>query len=80
MPTHRTALPLHDGTTGEGGEDDTMAGSARTLHVDEDRQILKSEVDGVVDHGSVVDEVSLQGQDGRKGGIVPPLRLSLSSR
>jgi hypothetical protein len=24
--------------------------------------------------------VSLQGQDGRKGGGVPPLRLSLSSR
>ena len=43
-------VPLYDGGTGEGRQDDPLTGSARTLHVDEHGQV----VDGVVDHRCVV--------------------------
>ena len=36
---HAARVPLHNGGTGERRQDDTLAGSARTLHIDEHGQV-----------------------------------------
>ena len=60
MGGHAARVPLYDGTTGQGGQDDTLTGSAGALDVNEHGQVVESEVD----HGSgrLVDVFSLQGQ------------------
>ena len=48
MGGHATRVPLYDGATGQGGQDDTLTGSAGALDVNEHGQVVESEVD----HGS----------------------------
>ena len=48
MGGHAARVPLYDGTTGQGGQDDTLTGSAGALDVNEHGQVVESEVD----HGS----------------------------
>jgi hypothetical protein len=48
MGAQRSAVPLNDGATGQGRQDDTLTRGARALHIDEHGQVI----DGEVQHGS----------------------------
>jgi len=66
MGGHAARVPLHNGTTSQWRQDDTLTGRRWALHVDEDGQVI----DGEVQHSVVVVVVSLEGQGGEWGHLV----------